>query len=129
MKKYSITEYAKKIGKSREAVFYQIKKEKIHAKKNNDNKWEIFIEDKEKIKKEEKIEIEIENEILKERIKGLKTELENKEELIKAKNEIIEAERRSNISLLYNLENKRDNQKNLNNKSKKGFFKSLKFWN
>ena len=120
MKKYSITEYAKKIGKSREAVFYQIKKNKIKAEKNKNNEWEIFIEDK---KEKEKVKIEIENEVLKEKIKGLQKELENKNELIQAKNEIIEAEKRSNIALLYNL----DNQKKL--EDKKGFFQNLKFWN
>ncbi len=147
MEKYTITEYADKIGKTREAVFYQIKTKKIKAKKNKNKQWEIFINDTPKEEKQNKsnddlldLKIKValfdeqkrayeenfkkENAVLEERIKGLQTELANKNEIIKAKNEIIEAEKRTNIALLTTIEH----QKTLIQKPKKSFFSKLLFW-
>ena len=133
MKIYTITEYANKIGKSREAVFYQIKTKKIKARKNKKNQWEIVedepqTEKKENLANDNLLDLKTEVEVLKEKIKGLEKELENKNEIIKAKNETIEAEKRSNIALLHNLQTQAEQQKKLEHQSKKGFLQKLKFW-
>ena len=137
MKKYTITEYADKIGKTREAVFYQIKKKKIKARKNKNNEWEIFTdneskkEEKQNISNDEILNLKIkvaifeeQKKVFEEKIKKIETELKNKDALIKAKEEIIEAERRTNIALISTIEH----QKILLEKPKKNIFQSLKFW-
>lgn len=132
-KTITVKEYAKEQGKTKEAIFYQIKKGKIKAQKNSNNEWEIILEEKEN-KKDENIQ----NSELENQIKLLNQELELKDQLLKSKetiitsqNQTIEAEQRTNIALVKTCELLKTNEKNLlleNNKiknEKKGFFARL----
>jgi hypothetical protein len=132
-KTITVKEYAKEQGKTKEAIFYQIKKGKIKAQKNSNNEWEIILEEK-----ENKKEKNIQNSELENKIKLLNQELELKDQLLKSKetiissqNQTIEAEQRTNIALVKTCELLKSNEKNLlleNNKiknEKKGFFARL----
>jgi hypothetical protein len=132
-KTITVKEYAKEQGKTKEAIFYQIKKGKIKAQKNSNNEWEIILEEKESKKDENIQNLELEN-----KIKLLNQELELKNQLLKSKetiissqNQTIEAEQRTNIALVKTCELLKSNEKNLlleNNKiknEKKGFFARL----
>lgn len=132
-KTITVKEYAKEQGKTKEAIFYQIKKGKIKAQKNSNNEWEIILEEKENKKDENIQNLELENQI-----KLLNQELELKDQLLKSKetiissqNQTIEAEQRTNIALVKTCELLKSNEKNLlleNNKiknEKKGFFARL----
>ena len=129
-KTITVKEYAKEQGKTKEAIFYQIKKGKIKAQKNSSNEWEIILEEKEDKKDEIFQSSELENQI-----KLLNQELELKDQLLQSKetiivsqNQTIEAEQRTNVALVKTCELLKSNEKNLlleNNKiknEKKGFF-------
>ena len=132
-KTITVKEYAKEQGKTKEAIFYQIKKGKIKAQKNSNNEWEIILEEKEDKKDENIQNLELENQI-----KLLNQELELKDQLLKSKetiissqNQTIEAEQRTNIALVKTCELLKNNEKNLlleneqikeSQKAKKGFF-------
>jgi len=132
-KTITVKEYAKEQGKTKEAIFYQIKKGKIKAQKNSSNEWEIILEEKEDKKDENFQSSELENQI-----KLLNQELELKDQLLQSKetiivsqNQTIEAEQRTNVALVKTCELLKSNEKNLlleNNKiknEKKGFFARL----
>ena len=132
-KTITVKEYAKEQGKTKEAIFYQIKKGKIKAQKNSSNEWEIILEEKEDKKDEIFQSSELENQI-----KLLNQELELKDQLLQSKetiivsqNQTIEAEQRTNVALVKTCELLKSNEKNLlleNNKiknEKKGFFARL----
>ena len=53
-KKLTVKEYADSIGKTKEAVFYQIKKGTINAIKDEKNQWKIILKDERVQKKEPK---------------------------------------------------------------------------
>ena len=106
-KTISVKEYAKQKGKTKEAIFYQIKKGKIKAQKNSSNEWEILLEEKQ----EAKAKSNTKNLELEHQIKLLSKELELKDELltskeaiIKSQSETIQAEQRTNISLIKTCE-------------------------
>lgn len=106
-KTISVKEYAKQKGKTKEAIFYQIKKGKIKAQKNSSNEWEIQLKEK----AEPKSKTNSKNVELEHQIKLLSKELELKDELltskeaiIKSQSETIQAEQRTNISLIKTCE-------------------------
>jgi len=106
-KTISVKEYAKQKGKTKEAIFYQIKKGKIKAQKNSSNEWEILLKEK----AEPKSKTNSKNVELEHQIKLLSKELELKDELltsketiIKSQSETIQAEQRTNISLIKTCE-------------------------
>ena len=134
-KTISVKEYAKQKGKTKEAIFYQIKKGKIKAQKNSSNEWEILLEEKQAPKeKPNNKNIELENQI-----KLLSQELKLKDELLTSKETIIisqnqtkQAEQRTNMSLIKTCEilEQSKNTLLLENESikkerKKGFFARL----
>jgi hypothetical protein len=95
MKKITIKEYAESIGKTKEAVLYQIKKGKIRAEKDKNNIWFIFIE-------EEKKQVEnndFQAQELEHKIKLLEQEVELKNEIIETQKEVIQAEKRTSFVL------------------------------
>jgi aspartyl-tRNA synthetase len=85
IKTISVKEYAKQKGKTKEAIFYQIKKGKIKAQKNSSNEWEILLEEKQ----EPKPKVNNKNVELEHQIKLLSKELELKDELLTSKETII----------------------------------------
>ncbi len=135
----TVKEYAQKVGKTKEAIFYQIKKGKLKAQKNSDNEWEIILEDKQTSKKEQNSQAKIHEQELMNQIKLLSKELELKDELLKSKeniiksqSETIKAEQRTNMSLVKTCEmlEQSKNTLLLENESikkerKKGFFTRL----
>lgn len=138
----TVKEYAKKVGKTKEAIFYQIKKGKLKAQKNSDNEWEIILEDKQTSKKGQNNQAKIQEQELINKIKLLSKELELKDELLKSKeniiksqSETIKAEQRTNMSLVKTCEmlEQSKNTLLLENESikkerKKGFFARLFSW-
>jgi len=133
-KTITVKEYAKDQGKTKEAIFYQIKKGKIKAQKNSSNEWEIILEEKEEDKKKKpqvNQELESKIELLQQELKLKNQLLESKESIITSQNQTIEAEQRTNIALVKTCELLKSNEKNLlleNNKiknEKKGFFAKI----
>ena len=126
MSKLTVTEYALKVGLTREAIHYQIKQKKIKSKKIK-GKFYILIDDKEEEKnspKNAKIS-ELENQV-----KLLKKELENDRNIIKAKEETIKAQTLTNISLMQNYKQLEEKQLLLEqeHQKKKSFISFFKFW-
>ena len=135
MSSITVKEYAKKVGKTKEAIFYQIKKGKIKAQKNSSNEWEILIEEKPTPKTEktnQAQELETQIKLLSQELKLKNELLESKEATIKSQSETIQAEQRTNISLVKTCEilEQSKNTLLLENESikkekKKGFFSKL----
>jgi len=119
----TIKEYADLVGKTKEAILYQIKKGKLKAEKNNKGTWIIFNKASPVLNKDNQKSDTIENHELISKIKLLELELELKEkefakelnykdELLNAKDKLIqkseqtiEAEQRTNMALTHNLRN------------------------
>lgn len=106
----TIKEYAEKHSITRQAVLYRIRKNKVKASKNHLSEW--IIEEK---TKKEKNEVKKDTELLEQEIYFLKEQL-------KSKDEIIEAERRTNMVLLHSVQNQNDI---IEHKPKKSFFAKL----
>jgi len=129
-KTITVKEYAKEQGKTKEAIFYQIKKGKIKAQKNSSNEWEIILEEKEDKKDEifQSSELESQIKLLNQELELKDQLLQSKETIIVSQNQTIEAEQRTNVALVKTCELLKSNEKNLlleNNKiknEKKGFF-------
>ena len=133
-KTITVKEYAKEQGKTKEAIFYQIKKGKIKAEKNSNNEWEIILDEKEEEQKENPQptqELKSKIELLQQELKLKNQLLESKETIIRSQSQTIEAEQRTNVALVKTCELLKSNEKNLlleNEKiksEKKGFFARL----
>jgi len=106
-KTISVKEYAKQKGKTKEAIFYQIKKGKIKAQKNSSNEWEILLEEKQEPKDKpntKNIELEHQIKLLSKELELKGELLTSKETIIKSQSETIQAEQRTNISLIKTCE-------------------------
>ena len=90
MKKITIKEYAEQVGKTKEAILYQIKKGKLRAEQDKNKVWFIFIEEEQK--EENKIN-DFQAQELENKIKLLEQEVELKNEIILNKNETIETQK------------------------------------
>jgi hypothetical protein len=110
----TIKEYAKKHNITREAVLYRIKKEYVKAYKNDTGAWVIEEEVSEGYH-DTKDSDDLKIKLLSQEIEHLKKQLESKDE-------IIQAERRTNIALLSSLENQKSIEEH---KPKKGFIAKL----
>jgi len=115
-KTLSVKEYALEQGKTKEAIFYQIKKWNIKATKNFSGEWEIIVEDDENKNELNSSEIET----LKNQIELLNQEVNLKDEIIKNKEEVItsqqdtiQAEQRTNMALVKTCEVLEDKEKKL----------------
>jgi hypothetical protein len=130
MEKLSITEYASKVWKSREAIFYQIKKWKLNSFQDKNTKQHfIFIEKKEKIKDNKNKWNWFNLEFLKKDIELLKIKIEWKDLLIYEKEKRIKSEEKLNQSLTFlvqKLENENIKFLNLKNWNKNIFFDKIK---
>lgn len=107
IKTISVKEYAKQKGKTKEAIFYQIKKGKIKAQKNSSNEWEILVEDTQETKSKttnKNIELEHQIKLLSQELKLKDELLTSKETIITSQNQTIQAEQRTNISLIKTCE-------------------------
>ena len=134
-KTISVKEYAKQKGKTKEAIFYQIKKGKIKAQKNSSNEWEILLEEKQAPKeKPNNKNIELENQIklLSQELKLKDELLTSKETIITSQKQTIQAEQRTNMSLIKTCEILEQSKNTLllenesiKNERKKGFFARL----
>jgi len=106
MKKITIKEYAEQVGKTKEAILYQIKKGKLKAEQDKKKVWFILIEEeqKEQSKKSENSILQIQE--LESKIKLLEQEVNlkneiilNKNETIETQKEVIQAEKRTSLVL------------------------------
>jgi predicted transcriptional regulator len=134
MKQMTVSEYAQKVGLTREAIHYQIKNKKLKAKKKKGIFYIILEEEKKEAKEISKNQQEVENKKVQElenNIKLLHQELKLKNELLESKSQTIEAEKRTNIALVKTCELLKNNEQNLllenkqikdEKKAKKGFF-------
>ncbi len=124
MKKYTVSEYAKLVGLTREAIHYQIKQKKIKSRKEKGKIFIIMEEESDKKTTDTKdLEYKI---LLLEQELNLKNQmLDIKENLINSQQETIQAEQRTNISLIKMNENmERQNQVlQLENNSKEEIIK------
>ena len=101
MKKITIKEYAEKVGKTKEAILYQIKKGKLKAEQNKNKVWFIFIEEEqeeEEQKEQNKIN-DFQLQELENKIKLLEQEVELKNKIIETQKEVIKAEQRTSLVL------------------------------
>ena len=114
MKKIKIKDYAEQVGKTKEAILYQIKKGKLKAEKDKNNIWFILIEEdpKEQSKINDFQAQEFENKIkLLEQELKLKNEIiDNKNETIQTQKEVIKATERTSFVLGQSYQELREKQ-------------------
>jgi hypothetical protein len=103
----TIKEYAEKHSITRQAVLYRIRKKKVKASKNHLSEW-VIEENSQKEDNENKKSIDL-----------LEQEIHFLKEQIKSKNEIIEAEKRTNMVLLHSVQTQNNI---LEHKPKESFF-------
>ena len=128
MEKITIKEYAEKVGKTKEAILYQIKKGKLKAEQNKNKVWFIFIEEEEEQKEQNKIN-DFQVQELKNQVKLLEQEVKLKNEIIETQKEVIQAEKRTSLVLGQSYQDLKEKQKTIlleNAKSEKNnFFKNI----
>jgi hypothetical protein len=113
----NVESYAKLHNITPQAVLYRIKKKKIKATKNQYGKWDIKVEQNPTPDADEEYSKDTQIALLKQEIEYLKKEVEDK-------NNVIEAERRTNIALISSIETiKQSIEQKENNKP--GFFSQL----
>ena len=118
----TIKEYSEKIGKTKEAILYQIKKGKLKAEQNKNKVWFIFIEEEQK--EENKIN-DFQFQELKNQIRLLEQEVKLKNEIIETQKEIIQAEKRTGFILGQSYQDLKEKQEIIlieNAKSEKNNF-------
>ena len=141
-KTITVKEYAEQQGKTKEAIFYQIKKGKIQAQKNRDNEREIILE--EQVEESPKIksdfhELEAKIQLLTQELELKNQIIQDKKDIIESQKKTIEAEQRTSMALVKTcelleskekillLENEtiKKEKEELSQQSKKGFFQRL----
>jgi len=119
MSKFTVTEYAHKIGVTRGTIHYRIKHNKIKYRKIN-GKFFIIEENETKVSDDKKINLELKN-----KIKILELEQVKNKELLESKDETIQALKFNNLSLIKNYEQLEKSQLLLEENQTKSFWK---FW-